>query len=195
MGMLTDYVQVGDVREHYQTGTSRDYDEWMSDDSGPSTFSEHMGDGYDERREAALERATKEDERRTQLRSDVDANTARSTANASSIGDLNKEPDDPAPTPEANVEGPEVEKEEIKPIFNQEAAKEAKGKAQAQLSKGNFEAGNTDQIASTMSKPSATESEAPAQAAVYGNVSPGEAAEEHANSLLTKYKSGIKYGA
>ena len=196
MGMLTDYVQVGDVREHFQTGTSRDYDEWMSNDDATSSFEEHIGKPWFDRRDEAKERATTEHERREKVRSDIDANTARSTANASSIGDLNKEPDDPAPTPDANLQGePEAEKPEMPEVFNQPAAQEAKSKAQAyKAGSSGFEAGDLSSIKSTMTKPGATASEAPAQAAIYGNVTPGDTVDEHANNLLTKYKSGIQYG-
>ena len=198
MGMLTDYVQVGKVREYFPTTTSSDYDSWMSDDSGPASIEEHIGEDWYKRRDAAKERATEENQRRKQVRKDIDANTARSKANASSIDNLNKEPDDPAPTPEANLQQePETKPavEEDPGVFNEPAAQEAKAKAQSyQAKKGGFQAGDLSSIKSTMSTSSATDSDTSAQA-VYGNVSPAEAANEHANNLLTNYKSGIKYGS
>ena len=198
MGMLTDSVQVGKVREYFPTTTSSDYDSWMSDDNGPASIEEHIGEDWYKRRDKAKERATEENQRRKQVRKDIDANTERSTANASAIGDLNKEPDDPAPTPEANLQQqpqdkPEVEQPEV---FNKPAAQQAKAKAQSyQASSSGFEACDLSSIQSTMSKPSATAGVATASDPTYGNVTESDIANEHANNLLTNYKSGIKNGA
>lgn len=74
MGYLTDYVEYNGVRERYNTGTSREYDEWMSDDNATDDFG---GEQALENRDAALERAKKESNRRQQGKSERESNANR----------------------------------------------------------------------------------------------------------------------
>ena len=90
MGKLTNYVEVDGVREHYQTGTSRDYDEWMSDDSASDGFEATMDSfgAVSKRKNATMKRAQAEADRRKQVRSDIDSNKTSIAANKGAFGDF-----------------------------------------------------------------------------------------------------------
>ena len=98
--MLSDYVEYKGIRERYNTGSSRDYDDWMSDDSATNDFETEVG--ADSRREEALARAKKEYERRQKNKAQRDANTAGVAANKNAIANL--------PGPQAA--GPDQKKQE-----------------------------------------------------------------------------------
>ena len=82
MGKLTDYVEYNGIRERYETGTSRDYDEWMSDDSAGEGFEATM-DSFGKVTQAkhdAMERAVAEYDRREANKKARDLLSSRLTA-------------------------------------------------------------------------------------------------------------------
>ena len=142
---------------------------------------------YRMRRGASAEFLKRQEDRLSGMENNIAKNSespADNPVEKEETEEINKMPSEPV-----------QELEETPDVFNEPAAQTAKAKAQAhQGKKTGFQAGDVSSIKSTMGNSSATDGEASAQA-VYGNVSTAEAANEHANNLLTNYKSGIKYGS
>lgn len=75
---LSNTVNYKGVERDYQIGTSREYDAWMDDDGGGSDFYGEMNSfgAVDRRKDAALESAKKEYERRQALDRRISANAS-----------------------------------------------------------------------------------------------------------------------
>tara|TARA_R100001443_G_scaffold31498_3_gene45581 strand:- start:1305 stop:2033 length:729 start_codon:yes stop_codon:yes gene_type:complete len=100
---LRDTVNYKGIEREYQIGSARDYDAWMDDDGGGSDFYGEMNSfgAVDKRKEAALERAKEEYERRQALDRRISENASGVLTNRGLIDELNAAPEnnDVSPVP------------------------------------------------------------------------------------------------